>query len=1022
MSALAFLRRHAVVVWMATLLLVVLGVFSAYVMPSAIYPEMEFPRIVVVARTGGAPPDVFLSNVTRPLEQGLTSVLGVQRIRSKTIRGGAEISLQFAPDSDMWHALQLVDSRVSEVRSSLPADTEIIVERVTTGSFPVITFNVSGAIDPRDLRELAELVVRPALGNVAGVGRIEVLGGDVRQVEVILRPEAIAALHLTAADVAGKLRSAMGLSAVGRVDRDRQLVTVVADAQPKTLGDIREMPVATTPAGGVVTLASIAEVIDGAEDRTVRVGGPLGETVGISVARLTGASAPDVVDAALAAMTALGPTLPHGVPLRPVYDQAMLVREAMASVRDAILIGVILCAAVIALFLRDLRAGLLAAMAVPITLAIVFGAMRLLGQTLNLMSLGGMAVAIGLVVDDAIVMIEAIAHQRDRGADPRAAADLGTVELAPAVTGTTLTTVVVFVPLAFLEGVVGSFFRALAFTVTAAVLVSLAVALVLVPLAARLGMSSARRPSSSRLTSLYDRLVRRTVGHPVIAALVLLATIAGGALLAPRVARGFLPTMDEGAFVLDYFLPAGTSLPTTEAYARRLEAVLASVPEVRTFSRRTGAELGPAAATQLSRGDVMVRLAARSARTRSAEEVIATVRERLSTELPEVRIEFVQVLQDVLNDLSGNPRPIEVKLFGADYGALHTLGDAIAADMQKVDGLVDLYDGRERDAPELRFAIRRDDAARLGATPDDVSAQLAAALRGDVVGPIRRFDRLVGVRVRFPDPVRFDAPHVLDLPFVAGDRTTTFRAVTDAISTVSASQRMHEALQPMVDLTADHEGRDLGGVADDVDAIVKKHPLPPGYRVVLGGQIESERATTKDLSRVGLLSLLLVLTVLAGQFHRFRLAVLVLAAVPVAIVGAILGLLVTGTPLNASSLMGCVLLVGLVVKNGVLLLEEAEKQVDAGASAVDAVLGASERRLRPVLMTTLATLAGLAPLALGIGAGAELQRPLAVAVIGGLVTSTVATLGLLPPFAALALRGRRTPRVPLAPSTTPLAG
>ncbi len=1008
MNALLFLRRHAVVVWLATALLVVLGVGAALQIPSGIYPEVEFPRIVVVARTGGAPPEVFLTTVTRPLEQTLTTALGVQRIRSKTIRGATEISLQFAPSTDMWRALQVVESRVAEARSSLPADAEIIVEKVTTGSFPVVTFNVAGPVDPRELREIADFVVRPALANVPGVGRIEVLGGAVRQFQVILDPEATAALHLAPTDVADKIRTGLGLAAVGRVEQDRQLVTVIADAQPRTVADIGQMPVATSSSGAVVPLGKIAEVVEGAEDRLVRIGGPKGETVVLSVARLPSASTPDVVGRALEATRALAPSLPAGVTVEPVYDQAVLVHESMASVRDAILLGIVLCAAVIALFLRDLRAGVVSALTVPLTLAISFLAMKLAGQTLNLMSLGGMAVAIGLVVDDAIVMIEAIARHRDAGASPADAALRGTVELAPAVIGTTLTTVVVFVPLAFLEGIVGNFFRALAFTVTVAVVISLAVALVLVPLAASVGLASkalAPGGAAAETETRTARVVRGLVGHPLRATVALGLVCAAGVLVAPRVERGFLPTMDEGAFVLDYFLPAGTSLQVTEDFARRLESELKKTPEVLTFARRTGAELGPAAATQLNRGDIMVRLSPARSRERSSEAVIADLRARIAAASPEVRVEFVQVLADVLNDLAGNARPVEVKLLGPDYDKLHAIGDPLAEQLAKVTGLVDLYNGHERDAPELRFSTRRDDAARLGVTPDDVQNQLSTALTGAVVGAVRRLDRLIGVRVRYPNPVRFDPARVLDLPFVTKDRVTSFRAVADTGTTASPSLLLHEALQPLVDITGDHEGRDLGAVSDDIERIVGKLSLPPGYRVLLGGQIEGERATLRELMAVAGVAVLLVLTVLAAQFHRFRLALLVLASVPVAIVGALASLLVTHTPLNASSLMGCVLLVGLVVKNGVLLLEEAEKEAARTTSAVDAVVTATLRRLRPVLMTTLATLAGLFPLALGIGAGAELQQPLAIAVIGGLVTATAATLALLPPLAALALRG-----------------
>ena len=1007
MRFLTALRQHAVVVWLATALLVVLGLVCAYGMPSSIYPEVEFPRVVVVARSGGAPPDVFLTQVTRPLEQALSATLGLSRIRSKTIRGATEIGLQFAPNTDMWRALQLVESKVNEARSALPPDSELIVEKVTTGSFPIITFNVSGALDPRDLRELAELVVRPALANVPGVGRVDVAGGDVREYEVILDPDAVSALQLNADDIAAKLRTSLNLRPVGRVQSGQQLMTVLGDAQPRTLAELRDLPIVTTATGGVIPLGALAEVSDGAEDRTVRVGGPRGQTVAISVARLPGASTPEVVDQASAAIALLKPSLPPGTVIEPVYDQANLVRDAMSSVRDAILIGIALCAAVIALFLRDLRAGIQAALAVPVTLAITFLCMKLAHQTLNLMSLGGMAVAIGLVVDDAIVIVEAIAHQRDLGKSPLEAAADGVSELAPAVIGTTLTTVVVLVPLSFLDGIVGDFFRALSFTLTAAVLISLVVALTLIPLSGVRSRAAKPAARASRWQSSYERLMRRGLRRPALPLGLLALSLLLGALIYPRLERGFLPSMDEGAFVLDYYLPAGTALDTTDAFARSIEHELRATPEVRTFSRRLGAELGPAAATQLNRGDIMVRL--KDGSQRSYDQIVADLRGRLTLSYPEIRVEFVQVLQDVLNDLAGSPRPVEVKLFGPDYARLDELGDQLARQLAQVSGVVDVYAGHEHAVPELRFRAARDTLARLGITPDDFDTQLDTALRGSIVGAMRRFDRLINIRVRYPNPARFDPLRVPNLPFAAQTRALTFRALSTPELGATAAELSHEALQPMVAVTADHEGRDLGAVADDVARVVAQMRLPVGYRAVLAGQIENQRATLRNLAIVAALAALLVLTVLAAQFRYLRFSFLVLGLVPLAVVGAFFGLLVTHTALNASSLMGTVLLVGLVVKNGVLLLEEAEKRFLAGDAPEAAIAAAAERRVRPVLMTTIATLAGLLPLALGIGAGAELQQPLAVAVIFGLVSSTLATLGILPSLALLALRRAARP-------------
>jgi CzcA family heavy metal efflux pump len=846
---------------------------------------------------------------------------------------------------------------------------------------------------------------------VRGVGRVEVLGGDVREIEVILDPAKTAALRLAPAKVADKIRAATVLAAVGRFDDAHALVTVLASGEPRDAADVAALPVAVGRDGSPVPLSAIASVVEGAEDRLLRVSGPGGETVLLSVSRLPGASTPDVVARVRAAVADAVASFPPGVRVTPVYDQAALVDESLRSVRDAILIGIGLCVAVIALFLRDLRAGLCAALAVPVTLGITFLPLALAGQSLNLMSMGGLAVAIGLVIDDAIVVVEAIRRRLEQGQPGPQAAREGVGDLLAALVGTTVTTVIVFVPLAWLEGVVGRFFAALAVTLSAAVLLSLAVALTVVPLAAARWMRPrpGRQPPPPWYARGYARAVRPMLRRRWLGPVVALALLAAGVAAARAVGTGFLPTMDEGAFVLDYFLPAGTSLGETDAVARRIEAVLTSIPEVATYSRRTGAELGPAAATEVSRGDIMVRLKPASARRRSAEEVIVEARDRIAREVPEARVEFVQVLQDVLNDLSGAPRPLEVKLFGDDYDVLRRQATEIAGRIRDVPGLVDLYTGFEGDAPALTFRVDPARAARLGTTAAEVSADLEAGLRGVVASVIRRPDRPIGVRVRYPDAVRFDRAQVLELPLLTGSEgVASIGAVADPERTGSPSTLLRENLRPVVILTADHERRDLGSIARDVGARVAGVPRPEGYARELGGQVQAQRETFRELARVLGFGLLAVLAVLLAQFRRARLALVVVSSVPLALVGALATLLLADVPLNASSLMGCVLLVGLVVKNGILLLEQTEALWDRGATLEEALVEAGSIRVRPILMTTLATVAGLAPLALGLGAGAELQRPLALAVVGGLLSSAAVSLLVTPSLVGLVFSGRRS--------------
>jgi len=991
-------------VWIGAIALALTGTLMALSMPSGIYPEIEFPRIVVVARGGDAPPDVVQLSMTRPLEAELATVLGVERIRSRTIRGATELSLQFAAGTDMWRALQFVESRVSEARSTLPPDTEIVVERLTTTSFPILTFNLTGDLDTRALQELGELVIRPALSRVSGVGRVEVLGGDTREVEIILDPARAAALRMGPAEVADKVKNAAVLQAVGRLDDAHSMLTVMLSSEPTALADLAALPIALGPTGSVVPLSALAEVVEGAADRFLRVSGPGGETVLVSVSRLPGASTPELVARVMVAMETIAKTFPAGVTLTPVYDQAQLVDETIRSVRDAILLGIVLCVAVIALFLRDLRGGLVAAIAVPLTLGITFVPAQLLDQSLNLMSLGGLAVAIGLVVDDAIVVIEAIRRRIDAGEDAREAAKHGARELLGPLIGTTATTVVVFLPLVRLQGVVGSFFTALAVMLSSAVIVSLFVALWIVPLAAARWMKPKPVREGGRFVAGYSKLLRALLQRPLIGVAVALLLLVLGAVSAQFIGTGFLPEMDEGAFVLDYFLPAGSSLADTDAAAKKVEAILGKIPDVETYSRRTGAELGPATATLVNTGDIMVRLKPAGQR-RSGEEIMAEARDTIAAEVPEIRVEFVQVLQDVLNDLAGTARPIEIKLFGDDYRVLRAKAQEIADRIAGVEGLVDVYPGYEDETPELVYRLDTTAAARLEKSARDVGADLDAALHGVIVAQVRRPDRPIDVRVRYPDAVRFSPAEVANLPVLARDGRLAAMTDIARLERVSAPTELERESQRSVAIVAaDHEGRDLGSVVADVRAKLEGLSLPDGYVIELGGQYEEQNRTFRDLAEVMALGLLAVLFVLLAQFQRVRLAFTIIASVPLAVIGALLTLWATGIPLNASSLMGCVLLVGLVVKNGILLLEQAERSLDAGVPLTEALIEAGGVRLRPILMTTLATIAGLLPLALGIGAGSELQRPLSVAVIGGLIVSTAVSLLVLPSLVRLTFR------------------
>ena len=1006
MNLVGALRGRASLVALATVAALAYGMVSLSRLASGIYPDVDFPRVVVVARAGDLPPEVVQTALTRPLEEAVATVPALRRLRARTIRGATELSAQFQAGTDMWRTLQLVETHVAEIRSELPAETELRVERVTPTALPIATFNVTGEVDPRVLRDAAALVVRPALTRVPGTGSVEVQGGDVREFEVILRPGALAAAHLTPRAVADSLSTGDRVAAVGRAGAEHQVMTVLAASEPTTAAAIAALPVGIG-ANGPIPLSAVAQVTDGAEDRTTSAAGPDGDVVVVTVSRAPGASAPDVVSGARGVIADLrrAHALPRGVRVETVYDQSELIDDAMGGVRDAILLGIALSLVVLAVFLRDARAGLAAAVAVPITLGCTFGVMRLVGQTLNLMSLGGLAVAIGLVVDDSIVIVEAIVRRIEEGAAVPDAAERGTRDLLAAVVGTTLTTVVVFAPLALIAGVVGRFFGALAVTLCAAVILSLVVALSVVPLvAARL--LRARPPAlgaphvpGGRLSHAYGRAAHAVIRHPRLSVLGVVLLAAGGVVAAGATATGFLPAMDEGAMVVDFFTPPGTSLEETDRIARRLDRILSTTPGVVNFTRRTGAEMGPAAATEQNGGDILVRLAPRGDR-RPVYDIMAEVRARAARDAPEARIELIQVLQDVLDDLSGNPRPIEVKIFGPDQATLERLARLAAARIEDAPGLEDFFDGVEGSVPVLRAEIDPTRAARVGVSPADVQGDLEVALAGRVASQVRLGDRTVGVRVRAPDPVRFDPEAIAGFPLAYGGTTVPLRAVARLSRPVGPSVLVRENLGQVIILTAAVQpGGNLAAITGDVSDRLDGLALPRGYRVEVGGQLESARQTQRDLAGVFGLGVALVLAVLLVQLRSLRLALVVLLGAPLALVGAVVTLLVAGLPLDASSLMGCVLLAGLVVKNGILLLEHAQAHAGESGGFREAVVRAGARRLRPILMTTSATVVGLVPLALGFGAGAELQRPLAVATIGGLSLSTLVTLFALPALA-----------------------
>lgn len=1009
MNVVRFCYRNRYAVYLLTAVLTLAGVLSFFELPSNIYPELNFPRIMILVHSGDLSPATMLLTVTRPIEESVSTVQGVYRVRSKTIRGAAEISVLFNPTMDMKYALQLTQASVSGDTASLPPDTQVDVEWESPTVYPVLSVILNGDVPDQDLRDYAYYDLRPMFTRVQGVGQVEVQATDTREVSVVVDPEKMLAHRLSLTAIASQLAATNDVTSVGKLPKDYLQYLVLDDDQFKNLDDIRNASVAIQDQVPV-RLRDIATVDYGVEDPVMLITGNGKPAALINISRQIGGDILQISRQIQAMTRNLGSAIPKTLHLSVVYNLAEFVDESIRNVRDAILIGALLAVLILFGFLGDTRTTLVAATSLPLSVIGTFFFLKLFGGTLNLMSLGGLAIAIGLIIDDAVVIIENIYRHLGLGESAEVASEAATQELLSPVVGSTATTLVVFLPLSLLQGMVGDFFKALCLTLGVSVLLSLVYALTIIPLLSRRFLKKGTfRPLSARVMEPvlvgYEKAVRWSLRHRAILAVGALACLALAVFLYRQLDTGFLPEMDEGGFVLDYVTPAGTSLEETNRILEKVEAMVAAMPETQAFSRRTGAEMG-LYVTQQNTGDILVKLKPPSERSRGINEIMDGLRAQIEQNVPGIDVEFSQILQDMLGDLEGTPEPVEVKIFGDDIDELQTLAGEIGPKLQAIPGLVD-FKSTQKGNPEIVFHVDPGAAGRLGMTPDQVSQQMSAGLLGVTDTSLRQSDRTIPIRVRFPDSFRMNYNDVVQFPIVTPSRQIVpLSSVARVEQTQGESALERENQRLMVSMTGELEKRDLGSVVRDVQRVMSGIRLPVGYTYEIGGQYESQQSAFHDLLLVLFLALGAIFVVLVIQFRAFRPALIIISAAPLSLLGVFGMLLVTGTALNVSSFMGIILMVGLVVKNGIILFEYVHKLwEEEGMPLGEALVAAGKIRIRPILMTTLATLFGLLPLALGIGAGAALQKPLALAVIGGLLVSTFITLLVMPVLYSLLERG-----------------
>jgi multidrug efflux pump subunit AcrB len=852
---------------------------------------------------------------------------------------------------------------------------------------------------------------------------VVVQGGQVPEFKIQPDPAKLIEAGVTVPNILDAISRSNMIDSPGLIETNHQLVLTLMSGQSRDLRDIGNIIVKTTPTGAAVHINDVATVSNSVMPVYTVVTANGKPAILLNVFRQPASNTVDAAKAVHEEIANLKKDLPPGVDIRPFYDQSELVLDSIDSVRDAILLGLILASLIMVLFLRDWGTSLVAGLVIPATVGVTFIAMRVLGESFNLMTLGGLAAAVGLVIDDAIVVVENIVMHRDSGQSRAEAIRRAIREIRVPLVGSTITPIVVFLPLISITGVTGVFFRALAITVGVALLTSLALALTWTPTLSHYilrnrpndGSASASHESIPVwLMRAYERTLRFTLEHPLALALLAILLIGVSYLCYSHTGSDLLPAMDEGGFIVDYTMPPGSSLNETNRVISHVEKILRNTPEVATTARRTGLQLGLAAVTEANQGDISVKLkpmapifsrlfgmgAGANVRTRSGEQVIADVRAKITGQEPVLDVEFPQLLQDMIGDLTSAPQPVVIKLFSEDADLLRHWAPVEASAIKKIPGVVDVEDGIENTTSGTAVTFNIDPAvtARAGFTPQEVELDASAMLQGETASTSVVLNaRSYSIRVQFPASARKTLDSMRNTLIVSGSgKSATIGSLTTMTESPGQTEIIRENLQRSVDVTARLEGIDLGEGIKQVQKAVAESNLPPSIRVQYGGQYAEQQKSFHDLLSVLALAIVLVFLVLLFEFGDFAAPIAVLSSALLSTSGVFLALLITRTTFNLSSFMGLIMVIGIVAKNGILLLDADQRFRASGVPPEESMIHAGERRLRPIMMTALATIAGMLPLAFAVGAGSQMLQPLAIAVIGGILASMVLSLVVTP--------------------------
>jgi CzcA family heavy metal efflux pump len=1001
-----------------TLVLILLGGAFVYSkLQTSLFPEITFPKIKVIAEAGLQPVDKMMITVTKPLENAIKQVPDLDYVRSTTSRGSCEISAFMDWNANIDLSQQRIESKINEIKSDLPPETQITVEKMNPSILPVMGYTLeTHQLSNIELKQLALYTIKPFLSQVSGVSEVRIIGGKMKEYWLTLDVRKMSTLSLTPDMLSTAIGGTGFVKSNGYLSDYHFLYLTVTDATVHSLEDIQDIVVRNT-GKRVILLKDVATVNVKEAVEYTRINANGREALLIAVIKQPNANLIDISKAMEAKVEELKTTLPKGVTIRPYYVQADFVNDAVRSVTDSLWIGLVLAIFVAIIFLRSLKASTTILFTIPITLCLTLIVLYAVGYTFNIMTLGAIAAAIGLIIDDAIVVVEQIhrTHEEHPEEPSTSLVQKAIHYLFPAMLGSSISTIVIFIPFVLMSGVAGAYFKVMTNTMIITLVCSFFVTWIGLPVIYLLLSPTRRTRSKKAHAAEKPHLVRRQrwvsffIRYPIISIAFIIVLIASVVYIYPKLETGFLPEMDEGSIVLDYNSPPGTSLEETDRILREVEKIIVATPEVDAYSRRTGTEMG-FFITEPNRGDYLIQL--KKDRSKTTDEVIEDLRKQIEASQPALRIDFGEVIGDMLGDLMTSVQPIEIKIYGNDRGTLNQLSRQVGDIVSGTEGTADEFNGIVIAGPSVTIEPNYARLAQFGLTPAQLQFQLQNSLEGNIVGTVPEKEQLTNIRMVYPGSRTLSVADIGRLQiFLPGGE---LKPITD-LATVTVrsgdAEIQRENLQSMGVVTARLEGRDLGSTIKAIQQKVESHVvLPPGYHVEYGGAYADQQKSFSELLIILITASLLVFGVILFLYRKVAVALVILLVAVLGISGSYLALYLTKTALNVGSYTGLIMIVGIIGENAIFTYLQFRDSL-ATQSVDDAVIYAISTRLRPKLMTALGAIIALLPLALGIGTGAQLHQPLAIAVIGGFIIALPLLLIVLPTLLRLMYRRRKTPEI-----------